>query len=531
MSGREKEYLVGVYLRLSKENRRYAVQNESDSISSQKLIAENYLKQHPELTYVDTYIDDGVTGLTYKRDEFQRLLDDLAGGIINTIITKDQSRFGREQIQTLQLLTLQFREAEIRYIAINDGIDTFVNPDMTIVQMKAFMNDYYSADGSRKVRLSQKAKRERGDFIGSFAPYGYLKNPENHSQFIIDPVTAPVVKRIFELYLGGYGQISIAGKLNEEGIPCPSVYKHEVQKLKYTNSHRNDKTVYWTYSTIHNILKHRVYAGDMVQHKIEKVAYNSEKKRKLKPEEWIIVPGTHEPIIPREMFDMVQQQLKTKRREIKFTESKYKSLFTGLFFCGNCGRAMAKQLEKKGDDRKILYKCSTYTRYGKTKCTIHSIRDEVLQKIILAEVKKNAIMALEQSDFDKIINSTKKKNSNAYLETIAKLQSNLESYKTRYENMLLKLSNNEISQQDYNIFKVTAEKKQEEIMQQINSLKHKLEEVNQERNRHQEWVDNFCRLKDLDALNRHIVVNLIRRIELYEDKSLKITFKFQNPFG
>lgn len=520
---------AGAYYRLSKENR-YSLRDVSDSIENQRLITRAYLSAHPDITIVEEYIDDGYTGLNYDREGFERMKCDLENGRINTIITKDLSRLGREQVQTLQLVTLSFVEQQIRYIAIEDNYDSFINPDTTMIEMKAFMNNFYSADNSRKVRAVQRAKREKGEFIGSFAPYGYRKDPECRNHLIIDGPAAEVVRKIFDLYLDGNGLQRIARILNDENILPPTAYKQFIQESTYKNGRKYETTKYWTYSGVRRILTHEVYIGNMVQHTIEKISYKSEKKRAIPKKDQCIVKNTHEAIIDHDKFKLVQQMMKVKRRENP--EAGEQSIFSGLFFCGDCGRRMCRHLYRPNKDgvKLVRYKCASYAQFGKNVCTIHSISEEDLRDIVLRAIRENAVKALKETNYDNIRKlglKEKKDNNEALLARYEKEKCILEE---RTERMLMNLSDNVISKGDFLKFRQRNEDEIALIENRMDDLRNKIKDEGQYVNQHELWIRNFIEHKDITQLRREILVNLISRIEIYEDRHLEIEFRFRNPF-
>lgn len=527
------KWLAGEYLRLSKEKRgQMAV---SDSIENQKLVIRRFFDANPDVTVVDTYIDDGATGLDYDRQGFERMNADLESGRINMIVTKDLSRLGREQIQTLQLVTLAYVEKQIRYVAVEDNYDSFINPDTTMIEMKAFWNNFYSADNSRKVRAVQRAKREKGEFIGSFAPYGYLKDPDNKNRLIIDEEAASIVQQIFELYLMGNGIQTIARHLNQEKILPPTAYKQFKQNLTYKNGLKYETTTYWTYSSVRRILSHEVYVGNMVQHTIEKITYKSKRMRAIPKAHQCIVEGTHEPIIDREKFDMVQDMIRIRSRDLGLNQNV--TIFAGLFFCGDCKRRMCKFLNgnNKNGKRTVTYKCASYSQYGKEICTIHSIKETELTDIVLTAIKDNAIKALEEKDFKRIQSSalSRKRNSNEKIRD--KLQHEIRLRETRHNRMLMNLSDDIISRQEFIAFSEQNRKEQRELEEKLAGIEEKILDEKAYLQQHTQWVDHFIQYKDITQLRREILVNLVQRIEIYEDKQtrekrIELTFRFRNPF-
>ena len=261
-------YQMAAYCRLSKED---AEDGVSESIENQIKLIREYVRRTDDLNLADIYIDDGCSGLYFEnRPEFQRMMRDIYDGRIGGVITKDISRLGREHIETSNYIERVFPSLGIRYIAILDGVDSVSGRNEELAQFKTLFNDMYSRDISRKIRGALSVQKRRGQFVSGFAPYGYVKDPDDRHRFLVDEEAAEVVRHIFHLYQEGYSKNGIARKLNQEKILAPSEYKRKVLGLKYVNALEKAETKGWSYSTVNMILKNRVYTGAMVQHKSEK---------------------------------------------------------------------------------------------------------------------------------------------------------------------------------------------------------------------------------------------------------------------
>ena len=364
-----------LYIRLSHEDGDNA---ESLSVSNQKLKLTEYIKKLDNNSIQKFYIDDGFSGTTFDRPGFKKLLYDIEHGLIKGILVKDLSRLGRNSPKTSYFIHDYFPAHKIRFIAIDDNIDkNFFDIDTSndmIIDIKNLFNGFYPRDISSKVRSTFRAKQKAGHFIGAFACYGYKKSLTDHNKLIIDPVAADIVKKIFSMYLSGKGQNTIAKILNSDNIPCPSEYK-KMQGLNYKNSNRLTSTTYWTYSSIRSILKNEIYTGCMVQNKSFRMMC-SKSASPLPHEKWIIVPDTHEAIIDKKTFDIVQSMLSNNVRQMK--TSSHTHILAGLLKCGDCGRAMVKIKNKD----KIFFVCGSYNRYGTDKCSSHKISESTILNII-----------------------------------------------------------------------------------------------------------------------------------------------------
>ena len=331
---------VGVYCRLSSEDGDNA---ESDSIGNQRQIIKDFLKKEENIVIVDYYSDDGYSGTTFNRPEFKRLFNALTSGDINTIIVKDLSRFGRNYIEVGNYIEQIFPLYNTRFIAVNDNIDSYKDPksiNNVIVPFKNLMNDEYARDISQKVRSVLLNKSKNGEWVGGTCPYGYKKNPDNIHQLIIDEEEAPVVRKIFKMAVDGDGHIKIAKFLNDNGILC----RKEVQRRKKYNLSMNaedEEIVYhWSTSTIGKMVTSEIYIGNLVWNRTGSISYKDHRQIYRPKSEWIIVEGTHEPIISNEEFYKIQEiindRVANKKKPEKLTIYKYK------IKCADCGRAMCK---------------------------------------------------------------------------------------------------------------------------------------------------------------------------------------------
>ena len=356
-----KIYNCGDYLRLSKED--IGRNDESSSIQSQRMIIEGFAK-HNNLNIVKEYVDDGYSGGNFDRPAFRQMIEDIENGLINCVITKDLSRLGREMYKTGKYIEEYFLEHNIRYIAINDSYDSNIGDSM--LGLRLGVNDLYLRDVSKKVRSSFRVKQEKGEYIGSFPCYGYMKNPEDKHKLIIDPVASKVVKMIYDLYLEGLGVTKICRKLTDEKIAIPIVYKKEPRGLAVTE---NDGFGVWKNATVRNILKSQMYIGNMVQHTHEKISYRAKKCRHLSEDNFIIVENTHEAIISKEDFDEVQKMLKNKSYTPK-EKNLDRFLFSGMMFCGKCGHTLGVSVKKTKSKPSLYTHCNHYLRKGKqSECT------------------------------------------------------------------------------------------------------------------------------------------------------------------
>ena len=518
----KERYNVAAYVRISREDG----DGESNSVIVQKQMIVDFVSSHSEMTLMDIYCDDGYTGTNFNRPEFQRMISDIEEGKIDTVIVKDLSRFGRSYIDAGRYLERIFPEKRIRCIAINDGIDNLTRAYDISMPIKNLINETYARDISNKVQSAFKTKQRHGEFTGAFASYGYMKDTTNNNKLLVDPEAAEVVKRIFNMYLDGYGKIRIAKILNEEGIPCPSEYKRQLG-LNYKNSRKLETTKYWTYSTIHKMLKNEMYIGNMVQNRHFRSMHG--KAQKLPESEWIIVKNTHEPIIDKEVWDSVQEQLKATARNLDLKTKSDVNIFAGKIKCGDCGRSMCKTSWKSKTGKKTYFTCSTYKRYGINECSAHTVQMKILEEIIL-------------NDFNKILESVHnlKQMIEENTKEVKKSQISISAQIERAESEMTKIQNNKlesyqdykdgiISKEDFTEYSKMCESKLEQVQKRKQLLEQKRINNSDEIKRYQNpWIANLLKTGKIDKLDRDIVLKMIDTIYMYENKTIKIVYNFSD---
>lgn len=509
-------YMVGVYSRISRED---GDKIESESIGNQRELIKSFVKKHKDMRIVDYYSDDNYSGTNFNRPEFKRMYEDIKSGKVNCVIVKDLSRFGRDYIDVGNYIQKVFPKFGVRFIAINDNVDSNVRQYDMITPIKNIFNEQYARDISDKIISTFRNKQEQGQFIGAFASYGYKKDPNNKYKLIIDEYPATIVKRIFKLFCEGKGKISIARQLNDEGVLCPSEYKKSIGE-KYTNSHKLQNTSYWTYSTIHNILCKEIYVGNMVQHKSNCSKFNYGDVQ-VQKDDWIIVENTHEPIIDKDTWNTVQGLLKRRTRQLSFQNNV--SMFAGFLCCGDCGRAMAKITWNKN----IRYVCGTYKRYSKV-CTSHSISEDKLISIILEDINyilskiNNIRHIVEESQK---ISSECKMNANdkdGLLNVEAQLNKIKHLKKGVYEDYRSGL----LTRDEFIEYKADYDKQEQNIEKLIQDMTNKNmseEEVIIE----SDFVKSLKNMKRIEKLDRIVLESFYDKIYIYEDKKIKFKYKFQ----
>lgn len=380
---KSKIYRTAMYVRLSKGDldKDGVVKSESDSVTNQKLLIENFINEHPDLELVGTYIDDGYTGTNFDRPKLKELMRDIDAGKIDCLTVKDLSRFGRERIETGTYIAKTFKEKGIRFIAINDHYDTLTADGAEthiVMPIKALTNDSFSRDISVKVRSSQGIKRERGEFISAFAPYGYRKSDGNRNLLVPDDYAAGIVRDIFAKKIAGYSASGIADELNETGILSPAEYKKSQGQRFSTGFKRSGKSK-WSAQTVTRILRNEVYAGTLAQGKRTRVSYKVRKELAVPENDWIRCEDTHEAIVSRTVFDTVQVLM--KRDTICGGDGRESYLYAGMLFCGDCGHSMVRRNDPRNKDKGAVYICSSYNM--RRSCSRHAVSESKLNETVL----------------------------------------------------------------------------------------------------------------------------------------------------
>jgi len=518
-SSGSKIYNVGIYLRLSREDdENNAV---SQSITNQKDFLTTYAIEN-EFNIIDYYIDDGYSGTTFDRPDFNRLIEDIEKGRINTVITKDLSRLGRDYIMTGHYIEKYFPSKNVRYIAVNDGVDTYVENSNDMTPFKSVINDMYAKDISKKIRTAITTKKLKGEFIGSIAPYGYKKDETNKNKLIIDEEQACIVRRIFKMFINNPSMMGISKQLTNEKIPTPSALK------KLTATQKGIYKGLWNDVIIRRILTNPTYIGNLTQNRSKKVSYKVHKQHSIPIENWIIIPNTHEGIISEKDFNTVQS-LMSKRNYIK--PEKKEHLLSGLVFCGDCKKAMTFSTEKRNPKRVYLV-CSTRKKYGKLSiCPPRSIREDYLQNQVIEKIKE---IAKKYVDKDLVIENSNTKNQyTEYVNNLRKekvaINKQLEEIKTLIMNLYKDKVKNIISEQDFIELSKEFNNQREALTQRFNNIDGQIEQTHENKSNMvhiEKYLSDFLQFENIDRLT---LITLISRIYVLENKKLFIKFNFFEP--
>lgn len=509
------DYHAALYIRLSKEDES---EGPSQSVQNQESLLREFVQQH-RLSVYDTYIDDGWSGTSFDRPAFQQMIADIEARKVNMVITKDLSRLGRDYILTGHYMERYFPEHRVRYISLLDGIDTGVDSTANdITPFRAIMNDMYAKDISKKIKSVKRDKQRKGQFIGGKPVYGYKMHPTEKNKIVIDEEVAPIVRRIFALALSGMSCRNIAALLNQEGVPTPATYAN------LPVARPGPYTGLWSSERISDMLQNETYIGNMVQGRSVKISYKSKKCLKQDPANWVVVEGTHEPLVDRETFQKVRMLVNSRRHTRSRT---YDFLLKGLIFCHECGYPMAVINRKNARGEDVLYfVCRTYQRFTKAGvCSCHSIKEKTVTDAVIAKVREVCQAYLNPDELlpvaqEAVANAGKQ--SSLELELQA-LQSKIDSLTANLDRMYTDRLSGLLPEADFQrIFsRIKLEREQLEAKRQELELRQKSPVRSEDRAR--ELVQRFI---ETAGESRELLVSLIERVELTEDKEIIIKFRF-----
>lgn len=512
------------YIRLSKEDINRG-KDDSNSVTNQKALLDDYYQQHID-EFESTqppYVDDGYTGTDTNRDSFQRLLSDIYAKKVNCVIVKDLSRLSRNYTDAGSLIENLFVQMNVRFISLAEGIDSYLNPDSIsnlIVPITNVINDNFCYQTSKKIRQVFDMKRRNGEFIGGFAAYGYMKNPKDKNALIVDEEAAEIVKNIYEWFLDGMSKNAIVHNLNDRGILCPSEYKKS-KGLNYQNPSGSERPL-WSAKTVSDILKNRLYVGDMVQGRQRVKSYKIHTQEQVPENEWYIVENTHEPIIERPIFEKVQELLKRDTRTAPQKKKLY--LFSGFLRCADCGKAMSRS-QVKGT---VYYFCRTYKDQSKTACTKHSVKHNRLEAAVLYAIQQQVYLAVHYANtLEYISTAPLQKSQSIRIEALIDAKEKERSKIMRYKQSIYQdWKDGEITHSDYRHMS-------EDYERQIAALGEVLKNLHAEREELQNGITAespclvvFKKFENIDKLTREVLVELVDHIKVHENGNISVKFKF-----
>lgn len=529
------EYKAMAYYRLSKDDKNEDKATDceskvSDSILNQRKLVHAYLKNHPNITLVDEAYDDGYTGTNFDRPGFRAVLEKVQSGSVNCVIVKDLSRLGREYIETGKYLEMIFPSFGVRFIAINDDIDSEHSApgDDLIIPIKNIMNESYCRELSKKLRNQFRIQRSNGEFLGAFASYGYCKSPDDKHKLIVDEYAAEVVRGIFSLKVKGYSQNVIADYLNNEKVLPPAEYKKSLG-MKYKTGFQTSAQSKWSVVALNRILTNPIYIGTLIQGKRGTPNYKIKKVRMRSEEDWVVVENNHQAIIDPLIFSTVQKMMKRDTRRSPDTDVLLP--LAGVLFCPDCGRSLQRRTVTRGKQKYYYYVCASY-KNGKG-CSSHSIEQKKLEKTVLHAVANQIQMIVELNNLVqdigmKSIDQVRIKRLDVM---IAQKAQDIERDKEFRMRLYEALNDELIERDEYNKMRMKYTKQIEDTEKAIKKLQLQRSGILSNNTTDNNWIMQFIKFQGLTELSHEAVVTLIDRIYVYEDKHIRIEFNYRNEIA
>ena len=527
LNTQKKIWNATLYLRLSRDD---GDKEESNSITGQRELLRDYISQRPELREYAVRIDDGFSGSTFDRPSFQKMIEDVKAGRTDCIIVKDLSRFGRNYLDAGEYIEKIFPFLGVRFIAVNDNYDSLGDKkasDDLIIPFKNLINEAYCRDISVKIRSQLEIKRKNGQFLGSFAAFGYLKDEQDKNKLVVDQYAADIVRDIFKWKLEGVSPQDIADALNRLGVLSPMEYKRSLG-MKFTTSFKTNAKAVWSAGTVIRILKNPIYTGVLVQGKETTPSYKVHKRITKDESEWTVIEDSHEAIISKIDFDSVQKVLKCDTR--RSPGGKAVGLFSGMIFCGDCGASMVRKTVPAGEKKYVYYVCSAHKQ--DKSCSPHRMRDVAVEEIVLDSVKQHIREVIDMSELLTITDTAPLRTAQAQ-----KVQRQLDKKHEEYEKLqklLMSLYENLtegiIDREEYTRLKASFTARADEAEKQMDALRENLKEI-QNHGTENAWMNEFTKRQGLTSLDRAVVVALIDKILIHSNDVVEIIYRWQDEFA
>ena len=516
------DFNVGIYIRLSQEDKDKKYESDSESVINQKELLRGYVKNN-NFNLVKEYVDDGYSGTDFERPGFQNMLEDINNKKINCVIVKDLSRLGRDHVMTGYYIETFFPENNIRFISILESYDSFKNQASN--DSSTFIiacNDYYSKQNSIKIRNVLNEKRKNGKFVGSLPCFGYMRDPEDKGHLVPNSETVPIVKNIFKWRADGIGPTEIANRLNKANVITPSGYK----KTNYSS--RLIDRDNWNISTVKKILCNRIYTGDLVQHTQTKVNYKSKKKITLDEKLWIIVENTHEALVDKETFEYVNNLRKRNTRNYKIKTNREKRLLEGKLFCKECKNRLTVLYRKKQDYWSV--NCNRYSRDPvRGRCYSHFYPYNYLEDQVLEQINKSISKLIKELDIkelnDEVVKSIHKETTN--IDKIVKeFQIEKEKITSRLKTLYNDRCDGVISADTYKELASEFEKKLKQINEELENQNVKKYKIKNKANILPDYTKKIKKLLDLNKPKKELIDTLVDKIVIDKDRNITICFKY-----
>ena len=536
-------YNTALYCRLSKDDG-YS-DRDSLSIENQRDMLTRYCNEH-SMHIHDCYIDDGYSGTNFDRPAFKRMIEDIENGKVNCVITKDQSRLGRNHLEAGYFMEIFFPEHDVRYIALNDGVDTINASTMDIAPFRNLLNEMYAKDISVKIKASLLNLQKQGCYLGNKAPYGYKRDPNDKHHLVIDERYAPIIRRIFNMYVDeGIGCHTIAKIFTAEKIPRPSM-SDDVQSGAYDRFNTDESLTYqWSNHMVHDLIRNPVYAGNMRAQYRTSISIKS-KKKNPKGSQMFVVPNTHEAIVPQEKWDLAQTMLSARRRDR--LDDGFENIFTGLLKCADCGRTMSVRhitfkIPRPEAIDQYRYICVQYRHFGSTGCTVHRIDARDLHEAVLADIRRLARYAIDHddkmvSDIISKLNADKVDDTKKVEKELKKAKKRLEELDKMFSALFEEKVNGNINERNYKQLSSQYEAEQIALEQKISEYEKDIRDTKVERENAYEFVDLIKNYDGITELSASILHTLIEKIVVHEAEvinrervqKIEIYYKFVGKF-
>ena len=535
----EKVCQTALYVRLSVLD---SGKKDSDTVETQEALLRQFLEGKPCFSIFDVYIDNGKTGVDFKRDGFERLMEDVRAGRIDCIVVKDLSRFGRNYIEAGEYLEKVFPFLGVRFIAVNDGYDS-ADPaaaDGLSLHLKNLVNDVYARDISAKISPALRGKQMRGEFIGTWAAYGYIKSREDKHKIVVDPNTAPVVRDMFAWRLEGTSYQKIARRLTEQGIPSPGQYRYMqgiVKDRRFADSP-------WRTETVKQILANEVYLGHMVQGRKRESLFQGQKQKFLPREDWSIVRDTHEAIIDQKTFDEVQKLNSLKKQEYWQKQERFsgventENLLKGLVYCGDCGTKLVRYKNIRENKRKkkqlhiwYNYICPIHAG-NQDLCGFGTIRELELLDTVSEAVKVQTRLAedMEKRAAAFRFESPSRRERERLETQISETETELRRTGKHRESLYDDYADRLISERDYIDARNQYKEKETALQERLSELRRSCQSVRKEEPSANPWLENMLRFRGQIELTQEMATALIQKIMIYNSIAVKIEFRFSDDF-
>lgn len=506
---------AAIYCRLSQDD---GSLGESGSIQTQKAILTQYCQEH-HMEIVDCYCDDGWSGTNFDRPAFQRMIGDIEAGRVNTVIVKDLSRFGREYAQMGLYIEHYFEEKGVRFLSLAENIDSSQGLNNLVLPFTNVINSLYARQASEKTKAAHRARAKNGMFLGSRAPYGYQKDPNDRHHLIVDPEAAEVVKEIFRMFADGIGYVRMTKILRERNILNPQAYFNQNNPDYYKHSDYWRKPFDWHATSVRAILNNPVYLGKLTFGKTKTKGFFDKRRVPAEESDWIVVEHTHEPLVSQELWDTVHQMMKARRRE---NGSGHVQPFAGLVKCAGCGSSLNASYDKK-KGKYTGFSCWVYKNYGKQRCTSHAIGWQTLNRLVLEDIRCNAQVAkLAAARYVGVLLRAKLEKEKGETVRAERELKKAEKRIGELDKILAKLYEDQalgkISEARYQAMAPGYEAEQASLQERVNRLREQLAHTQEVQDNVEQFVPLIQKYTDIQELTPHILNELIEKIVVHEKK-------------